>query len=518
MKKVKQIDKYLTSAFDLIDKVNGTPHNFTIKVFKTPKHAYSGREMQFERKENKYCFQATTLVRSGVQTGKELELKRETEIELTGNGFNLYTQGKNIIPNQISYSDIEEVPPLKIIEGQITTLSTRKQAFFKKDHFYRIVFPLNKKVSLFGDFTGWTYSIDGRRVLETLLKLDITGTEFHFFTFNKTKKEHYFVIDSTSKIQLNDFLRVANSILLTYAFLKGDYHGKQAYILSYSHGNFKTPSGLSTMIMAGEIYDGFAIHSTKPFSIVQLQKKIRHKKDSNGKIIGSDTKWANKYMVEFPAESYAKICQQIYSNGGVLRAVILYVNNHRATLELKIPTLFVAIENITKILVGGDTKKPSIIQDAAIVSKIKKVIKASVKDINAIKREHKPEDLNNETEKEYEANFARIASKLHGFNEGSNNKKLSDPFADLGYTLTEEERELLKVDRNKFLHGDDYSKVDTDYEIEFRELFHMSMRLQKLIAVLLLKQSGYSGYILNNAKIYDYISQKDLNEPVFVKI
>lgn len=512
------IQKYLHSAFQLIDRVNKSEHNFNIKVFRTPKHAYCGREMQFKKKENKYCFQATTLVRRGVQTGKELEIKRETEVELTSNGFNLYTQGKNIIPNRISYSDIEEVPPLKIIEGQITALSTRKQSFFNSDRFYRVVFPLSKKVSLFGDFTGWTYSIDGNRVLETLLKLHFSETEFHFFTVNKTKNEHYFVIDSTSKIDLNCFLRAANSILLTYAFLKGDYHGKQAYILTYSHSNFKTPSSLSTMVMAGEVYDGFAIHSTKPFSIVQLQKKIRYKKDSDGRIIGSDTKWANKYMVEFPSECYAKICELIYLNGGVLRAVILYVNNHRTTLELKIPTLFVAIENITKILVGGDTKKPSIIQDEALVSKIKKVIKASIKDINAIKRELKPEGLDSEAEKEYEANFARIASKLHGFNEGSNNKKLSDPFSVLGYTLTEEENNLLKIDRNKFLHGDDYSKMEENYETEFKELFHISLRLQKLIAVLLLKQADYSGYILNNAKIHDYITEKDLLEEVFVKI
>ena len=99
---------------------------------------------------------------------------------------------------------------------------------------------MRKKVNLYGDFTGWAYSIDGNQVLETLLKLHISETDFHFFTVNKTKNEHYFVIDSTSKIDLNSFLRAANSILLTYAFLKGDYHGKQAYILTYSHSNFKT--------------------------------------------------------------------------------------------------------------------------------------------------------------------------------------------------------------------------------------------------------------------------------------
>ena len=76
----------------------------------------------------------------------------------------------------------------------------------------------------------------------------------------------------------------------------------------------------------------------------------------------------------------------------------------------------------------------------------------------------------------------------------------------------------MKIDRNKFLHGDDYSKIEESYETEFKELFHISLRLQKLIAVLLLKQAGYSGYILNNAKIHDYITEKELSEEDFVKI
>jgi len=44
------------------------------------------------------------------------------------------------------------------------------------------------------------------------------------------------------------------------------------------------------------------------------------------------------------------------------------------------------------------------------------------------------------------------------------------------------------------------------------------MRLQKLIAILLLKEAGYSGYIINNAKVYQYISEKKLIKPIFVKI
>jgi hypothetical protein len=60
--------------------------------------------------------------------------------------------------------------------------------------------------------------------------------------------------------------------------------------------------------------------------------------------------------------------------------------------------------------------------------------------------------------------------------------------------------------------------LGADYEFEFKELFHMSMRLQKAYSRSALKASDYSGYILNNAKIYDYISERTIKEDVFVKI
>ena len=511
------IQKQLQPSIDLMDKINNSTHDFNIKVSRTKNHPFNERDLTFVRKNNAYTFHTTTKIRKGIQKNNELDVKRETEIKLFSNSFSLYSTGKHLILNRISYPDIDDVPLLKKAEGYFTSITTRKNSFYKKERFYRIMLPLNKQVRLFGDFTGWNYSVDGKRMFEPLIKLTISGNEYHFYTHTNKAKENFFIIDATSKLQVKEFLKIINSILLSYAFLKGDYHGRQAYIFSYSYQNLNIPSSLSTMIMGGEVYGGFSVHSTKPLSLVKLQDKIKYKKDAEGKIIGTDTRWMNKYHVEFPSECFAKLCELIYTKEGILRAVILFVNNHKASLELKVPTLFVAIENITKVLIKKDDTPALIIEDGIIAEKIQKVIKNTVKEINLIKRTHQPKELNVDEEKAYKANFSRIENKLYGFNKGSNNQKLSDPFSELGYTLTAEERDLLVKDRNKFLHGDDYS-TDNDYDNEFRELFHISMRLQKLIAVLLLKKSGYSGYILNNTKIYDYISEKTIKEDVFVKI
>lgn len=514
---MKRTDKYLADTFKFIDD-NTLTQKFNVKVGRTKNHAFNNRELTFSKNNDKYSFSIMTLISKGVQTDKELEVNRETQVELSNSERTIFTKGKNIIPSRISYPDFDNLSLEKLTEGEITSISTKHFSFYNKQRRYRIILPLNREVRLRGSFTGWHHTVDGKSKFETLIKLVINKKELHFFSYTASNKQSYFIIDSMSKHSLEDFQKTANSILLAYAFLKGDYHGKQAFLFTYNSANFKTPSSMLSVILGGGLYNGFAVHSASPHSLVSIKKRTKYKKDKTGKIIGIDDSDLKKYMVEFPHESLSKLCELICNKGGVLRAVILFVSNHSATLELKIPTLFVALENVTKVLIGGDISIPKLIEDEKIIEEIKTVLKTTVKQIGEVQRNNKLSTLSPDELKEYNATFARILGKFYDFNKGTNNKKLIEPFTRFGYVLSQEEDDLIFKQRNKFLHGDDYMSLGADYEFEFKELFHMSMRLQKLIAVLLLKASDYSGYILNNAKIYDYISERTIKEDVFVKI
>lgn len=516
---MSKTDKYLSDTLKLIEDI-AKEQKFKVTVGKTKGHAFNNREFNFSKANDSYSFNTTTLIRKGVQTDKEIEVKRETEVKLVSEERQLFTKGKYIIPSKISYPGFEdpESLPIKYIEGSINSISTKNKSFYKRQRCYRIILPVHREINLWGDFTGWHYTVDGKRTFGTLVKLTINNKEFHFFTHKTKDKKHYIVIDSLNKQTLDEFQKTVNSILLAYAFLKGEYHGKEANILTYKNSNFKTPASILSVILGGGIYGGFPVHSTKPHSLVSIKQKTKYKKDKNGKIIGIDDEHLKKYMVEFPHESLSKLCELICNKGGILRAVILFVNNHTATLELKVPTLFVALENVTKVLIGGDVSIPRLVEDEKIIKEIKAIVKASVKGVNTVEKENKQSTFSAEELKDYKATFERIRGKFHDFNKGTNNKKLIEPFANFGYALSEEEENLIIKHRNKFLHGDDYMSLEEDYEFEFKELFHISMRLQRMIAVLLLKASDYSGYILNNARIYDYISEKTIKEDIFIKI
>lgn len=509
--------KYLAETINLVNNVTA-PQDFIVKVGKSTKHSFNERSISLSNKNNKNSFLITTVIKKGVQNNKEIEVGREVQVKLKNEKQNIFTKGKYIIPHNISYPDFLNDSLEKQISGEITSLSTRDFKFYEQDRYYRVLLPLDAKVRFFGDFTGYRLSIDGINQHETLIKILINNNELQLFTYSGANKRFYLVIDSLSKTSLDDFQRKVNAILLAYAFLKGSYLGSEGFILSFKDADFIKPESLLAIILSGGIKNGFPIHTTKPYSLIGIRQKAKYKKDANGNIVGLDNSNLQKYMVEFPSECLSKLCELICNKGGILRAVILFVSNSAVTLEMRIPTLFVALENISRILVGGDTSIPKIIEDKNIEDEIKNIVKASIKEIKKVKTKHKATLKDPNQVKEYDASFARIESKLHGFNSGTNNKKLIEPFLKFGYQLSAEESDIIMMHRNKFLHGSDFMPLDVDYNLEFKELFHMTMRLHTLIAVLLLKASGYAGYILNNAKIYDYISERKLKEKIFIKI
>ena len=512
----KSLYKYLDKSFKYIDEITKL-HTYKLCVGKTKSHSFNNRDLHLEKNDENFIFSISTLIKPGVQNGKELKVNRNTEIELKSKPVSLYLKGKNFIINRISFPDFEAEPLEKRMEGQLTSLSTQRGSYYNYQRRYRIIIPLTKEVDLRGDFTGWIYYVDGSNSLKTLMILSISNKNFHFFTHKDANNKCYIIIDSMNSINLHEFMKSVNSILLSYAVLKGEYHGAEAYILTYNSAKFESPSSLMYQSLGGGIYGGFQIHTTNPYWSFNYKGLLKYKKDENGLMTMVGREKLKKYMVEFPHECFSKLCELICTQGGVLRSVILFVSNHKSPLEIKIPTLFVAIENITKIL-NGNNSIPKIIENPKIESEIKTIIKDALKKIKDIEKNYAPLKSNNEESKLHKANFSRITGKLNNFNTGTNNKKLTEPFDKYGYTLTLEEEELIYKQRNIFLHGSDFISLDDNYEEEFRELFHMSLRLQKLIAILLLKASGFSGYILNNARIYDHMTNKFLKEDIFIKI
>jgi len=513
------INKLIAPNLKLLELLN-TDRNGILSVGTSPKHPYTNLNCNISFTDN------ITLDPDPYITQKlnesDYKLKAETELKLSCTNIDYYILGKHILPKHISLPNFNDTAVTntsitKKVISNIHSISNKSKTYYKKAKYYRLLLPVGNATILMRDFQpSWGIQIDHLNSSDILIKLNIDSQEYHFYTVKK-KEENFLCIDSQSKINYDEFARVCNSILMTYAFLKGKYFGGEGYLFSYNNKKFENPIGIKTIGYAKSNLKGFELHTVSPHKYMKFQE-MKIKKNLNGIPQRVNRNTSLKYMNEFPTENYSNLCSLINSNGQVLRSIIILINSHSNTLELKVPSLFVALENISNMFAENDKGESTLIEEDEIIKALKKIAHNAKKEVNQLKRDNQPENLSESDLKEYKANYARICSKLDGLNRGTNNKKLSEPFDKFKYKLSKEESDIIFIERNKFLHGDDFLSNNIDYEAEFKGLFHISMIVHKLTAILVLKASGFSGYIVNLPKVYSYISEKKVSGKGLSKI
>ena len=92
-----------------------------------------------------------------------------------------------------------------------------------------------------------------------------------------------------------------------------------------------------------------------------------------------------------------------------------------------------------------------------------------------------------------------LSKKINSMNNPTNADSLARPLAEVGYELSDNDKDALKM-RNTFLHG---GLVKGSVEKQTSELFYLSLMLHKLACIIILKKAGFEGYILNNPVLFN---------------
>ena len=319
-----------------------------------------------------------------------------------------------------------------------------------------------------------------------------------------------FMVDCLAKVTIEEFRQLYRSIFVAYAFLFGRYNVEKGMILSYKSLKMENPDSLLYYTCGLGYGVGFPIHTSNYVPYI----KSKPIKDEHGRVIGVDSSAGKKLGLQpFPEADFDKLCNLIHSRKGINRALDLYISTFGAPVENAVPTYFVILEHITFSLSGKSEKRPLIVNDPALVATLKSLQDGMVKEIESLKKDclrRHPEDKTN-----IKTDFDRIKVAVRNINRGSNNQKLIGLFEKYGYTLSLEEKELFQKTRNLFLHGDE---VIVNPDMDINVLHYYCMKLQKLMAILILKEIGYKGYIVNNAKAHENSTRKKLRKDVFIKI
>lgn len=295
-----------------------------------------------------------------------------------------------------------------------------------------------------------------------------------------------------------DFQQATHAILISFAFLSKAEIENVGWFLTYEDQYLNIPLGVSLHQMGGIPTTQFPVFTTNRY-LGHNAEALPISADGTIDANAIDALYPN--MPFFPKEVFEKLCQNALAHEKVMRSLVLLANNAHTTLELKMPIQYVVLEALSAVLTTGGNADLKPLNDAhgeMLIAQLRAVVEKFVVD----------HDLETNP-------LIPVFRKLENLNSPPNADKLSKVFGQLGYTLTEEES-LVISNRNTFLHGG-LPKLPKDSE-DYRELLHRSLRLHFLVAVLLLKPTGFTGRIINYAQLYRVATGKSLKELVLPTI
>ncbi|WBV55321.1 hypothetical protein PFY10_13900 [Chryseobacterium daecheongense] len=300
--------------------------------------------------------------------------------------------------------------------------------------------------------------------------------EFRIINFNNGKSD-YIIIDSLDMINHNEFQLIVNSILICVGFITTNYYQNECYYFQSAQENFLNP----------DVY-----YKT-------LSKSILPEANYN-------PIYRNPYedeLIVFNRENFESLIGHVYRNDEFNYLILLFIEANNATLTLQPAGYSVALEKLTNIIaLENNNLQP--IED-------KKKARIFIKKLNAVL-----EDCKNFIDENGSQDAFQILQKnIQNINKPTNKEKLLKPFEIYNVCLTKEDKKAIGA-RNDFLHG--RTLRGEDNKIAQLEIFETSLRLNKVLNMLILKYIGYKGNMINYVKYYEKILRKNIEEDLFVNL
>lgn len=393
---------------------------------------------------------------------------------------NEHTMAKYIVPNKSAYlnattnlaADENAQCPYSISISNMMEMGWKRN----QKYFYRFLFPIEK------DY--WSRDIDTKvyRYKSTtscgLIPIHFNLDVIHIYPVH-IEESCYLAIESQFACSCDEMQRYIYSISLSLGLVTSVITLDFAYIFASTSEDFEK-----------EIYCGFAemrksIKGQYPFfttNIYSLKMTLENNKveyalsqihDENGQVLSN---LQNRMQLD----EFERIVLMLYGNVDLARAVLILIESSTFALDYEGAMCAVALETICSAL--DNATQGTFLENNrwinCVVPKFENLIKQLL-DCEVISKEH----------------ASTIRKKLNGLNMPTNGDKLSVPFENRGYTLSKSDKEVIQK-RNRFLHG---HIIGHTYDEAYKEILYSCMELQKLCAILLFREAGFKGYIINNA-------------------
>lgn len=362
----------------------------------------------------------------------------------------------------------------------------------KEKYYYRFLLPI-EKVFWDKDIRTIVYQT-GRNWHSGLIPIKFPEGEIQMYPVY-IGEQRYLAIESEMKCTYEIMQKYIYSISLSLGLVTSTIPFDYAYIIAMETENFTDDLICGFTQMRPTIKGQYNFFTTNMYSIRECLK-MNHvdyaiKQLYDGEIFNAHLQdWIQ--IAEFE-----KIVLMLYGNEDLARATLILIESSTMSLDYQGAMCAVALETICSAL--EDSKGKFYMSNDDWKTKVK----PSFEDL-----------INSLNNKEIitEAHAANMKNKLNSFNTESNKDKLSLPFREKRYELSKQEKDVINS-RNRFLHG---HILGDCFEESFQEVMYASLELQKLCALLLFRESGFNGLIVNNAVLMGLKKAVTAKEPVLV--
>ncbi|MFC4740447.1 hypothetical protein ACFO3U_10625 [Flavobacterium ponti] len=300
----------------------------------------------------------------------------------------------------------------------------------------------------------------------------------------KNKDKSYFVIENLEPSSLEVFEKDSYAIQKGIGFLIGYMPGGQNYIFSGENFIYKRLARKSLKSIFHPV-------TSNPYSKLHKEKNIADNYYGKLKVI--------------PIEVISNFIIQIRNNEDFSVAIIFLMEVSHLKSVVSMPGVFsVILESLANIITKKQTKLEKLITEEQLFENIKS-------DLNTVIDSYKGKiDENAEI---------KIRRRINELNKPINPKRLTNaeklrqPFDQLKIKLSCADEAAIDF-RNDLLHGNilmNNETTRTSKEID-NKMLYASAKLYTLLSKLILKNSGYNGYVINHAKFYNKNSKEEYFE------
>ena len=310
------------------------------------------------------------------------------------------------------------------------------------------------------------------------LEIKIDDINFGFFDYEIEKKRFIF-IDCHKEIKKEQFEKLAETILYSYAFISGCLINTTYNYLKFQNSDFTKLTGFRVKQVNESIITNYELFNTREFKAY----------------------FNTKSLYFFPKNIISDLSNSCYTNPRFLRALRILCNARQKPVEIEASSIFVVLETIKDLILINNTEKVSPFKDDEFAKKIIKEFKQKIESLD-------------------DSNFNRknsVLNKLQDLNKPGNNESFRLAFELVGFELSKNDKNCIAM-RNRFLHGN--MPYDNEVQDERqKQLAKISLSAHFLTCCLILKYIGFDGYAKNFLKFLDITNEIDeVDEKLFRKI